>query len=871
MFSKLLIPTLIYFFAFSFGLSVAGQDTIPPTITIYVDGRGGDFFETYISSGKSKDTLEIRFSCLYSFPGEYGPSYVNFEDDSEVLISNISSEKVIWDNINGFETGYGSVIQTIYAEDIYGNVSELIVKSTIGDIYPFNFLGLDFEGGPLGNLYVPYLSNKFSLDKTDFELCEDSKIDITANTSKNGCTGNLNINWYIDNRMISSDPDKISIDLSQQNDSFMVAIEADFSNTNFKDKISFNIQKATTQTVIHNPTCSNSTDGSIKLDSRIFGAMWEHTDSDALFLDSLKAGSYHVSYWFNDCVFNETITLIQENILEFNLSDTIIDLSKNETLTIRNLSNNTGESLWQIGDSIFIDNTHEFEYAFQFPGNYEIKLTDNSGFCNDVIYKNIVVEGDIPVLDTIPPTITIYVDGRGGDIFETYISSGKSKDTLEIRFSCLYSFPGEYGPSYVNFEDDSEVLISDITLNKVIRDNINGFETGYGSVIQTIYAEDIYGNISELIVKSTTGDIYSFDFDAMKVGDIDVFYVKSTNSLSQTDFEFCESQNVEVEVFYNKNGCTGKTRIDWYKNDVLVLKNNEKISINLNNETENIELAVDALFDNTDFQDRIKLNIRKITKYSLLEVVNPTCLNLTDGIIKFNANVFDITLLEHNGSDVSFDYKYNISNELYLDSLEAGTYNVSYIIQGGALGICEYNETITLIPENILDFNLSDTIIDLSQSEKLTISNLSNNSGEFLWQIGDSTFFNNENEFDYAFKLPGKYIVKLTDKSGFCNETIVKNIIVEGTTSVHDNPVSSIKIGPNPFTDILNIDLGKSADYVITIFGVDGSTCYKDQFRNIRNIDINLNFLAPGLFVLEIASSEKTELIKSFKIVKSDY
>jgi hypothetical protein len=119
--------------------------------------------------------------------------------------------------------------------------------------------------------------------------------------------------------------------------------------------------------------------------------------------------------------------------------------------------------------------------------------------------------------------------------------------------------------------------------------------------------------------------------------------------------------------------------------------------------------------------------------------------------------------------------------------------------------------------------------------------------------------------------LPGKYKIKLTDNSGFCNESIFKDIIVEGTTSVHDNPVSSIKIGPNPFSDFLNIDLGKSADYEITIFGVDGSACFKDQFRDIRNIEVDLNFLAPGLYVLEIASLINTELIKSFKIVKSDY
>ncbi len=140
-----------------------------------------------------------------------------------------------------------------------------------------------------------------------------------------------------------------------------------------------------------------------------------------------------------------------------------------------------------------------------------------------------------------------------------------------------------------------------------------------------------------------------------------------------------------------------------------------------------------------------------------------------------------------------------------------------------------------------------------------------------MWQIRDSIFINNENEFDYVFNSPGNYEIKLTDNSGFCNDTIVKNILVEGTTSVFNNLVSSIRIGPNPFTDFLNIDLEKSADCEITIFNVDGSACFKDQFRDIRNIEVDLNFLTPGVYVLEISSLENTKHIKSFKIVKFDY
>ncbi len=575
MFSKLLIPTLIYFFAFSFGLSVAGQDTIPPTITF--DSSWFDEMNNNPHNDKryylSNDTLEIRLSCSYSFPQDYYFQLENaiIEDNSGVFSDTIILDDIIYDDY-----GYGTVFQTIIAEDIAGNSSKFVIKSTIGGIPNYVLIGFDVGGIPDN-----YDEVANTLKYTDFEFCKDEIIEIAALYLSNECTGYTKIDWYINDELVSSDTNRISIDLSKQKDHIKVEAEANFSNTNLSDRIGIDIQKTVTFTEIKNPTCSNSADGSIKLDPGIIQfAEWGHSNSNATYLDSLVAGTYYVTYYsdnqFNVCKFHDTITLVPENILDFTVSDTIIDLNQKDFITINNISTTAGDYFWQIGDSSFINNSIKFDYYFKSSGNYEIKLTDNSSICNDVIYKNILVEGNIPVLDTIPPTITIYVNRKGGDFFDNYISSGKGKDTLEIRFSCLYSFPGEYGLYNVNIEDDSEVLISNIGVNKVIRDTINGFETGYGSVIQTIYAEDIYGNISELIIKFTIGDIYSFDFDAMKVGDIEVFYDYSTNSLSQTDFEFCETQDLEVEVLYNKNGCTGNSKIDWYKNDVLALKTMKK-------------------------------------------------------------------------------------------------------------------------------------------------------------------------------------------------------------------------------------------------------------------------------------------------------
>ncbi len=72
-----------------------------------------------------------------------------------------------------------------------------------------------------------------------------------------------------------------------------------------------------------------------------------------------------------------------------------------------------------------------------------------------------------------------------------------------------------------------------------------------------------------------------------------VYYDDIYSSLEQTDFEFCEVQNIEIDAFIlHMNGCKGTSRINWYKNDTLVSTNSESISIDLGNEPDNIELYI---------------------------------------------------------------------------------------------------------------------------------------------------------------------------------------------------------------------------------------------------------------------------------------
>ena len=292
--------------------------------------------------------------------------------------------------------------------------------------------------------------------------------------------------------------------------------------------------------------------------------------------------------------------------------------------------------------------------------------------------------------DKIPPKITIDEDQISanfplGDPGLDWQYKILKTDTIAIELSCLYSFPDEYYLKIENviIEDDSGILKDTIIVDDIIFD-----EMGYGKLIQTILAEDNSGNISRLVfISEFSKSEYLFDVLGIKVGEIEVLNNDFPFALEKTNFELCDAKNLNIKLLYSKNGCTGGTRIDWYINNERVKINSDNISVDISNEPDGIELAAEGKYSNTNFQDRVKINIQKISNQGIIEKYDPTCLNSDDGIINIDPNASDIKW-EHNNSNASF-----------LNSLKAGSYYVSYTYNG-----CEFNDTITLSPKNILDF-----------------------------------------------------------------------------------------------------------------------------------------------------------------------
>ncbi len=72
------------------------------------------------------------------------------------------------------------------------------------------------------------------------------------------------------------------------------------------------------------------------------------------------------------------------------------------------------------------------------------------------------------------------------------------------------------------------------------------------------------------------------------------------------------------------------------------------------------------------------------------------------------------------------------------------------------------------------------------------------------------------------------------------------------------NEIETIEalIYPNPFSDVLNIQLKETSDYTVSLFDVSGRNILNSSIQNSNAIQLNLNELSKGKYTLLISSKE---------------
>ena len=78
---------------------------------------------------------------------------------------------------------------------------------------------------------------------------------------------------------------------------------------------------------------------------------------------------------------------------------------------------------------------------------------------------------------------------------------------------------------------------------------------------------------------------------------------------------------------------------------------------------------------------------------------------------------------------------------------------------------------------------------------------------------------------------------------------------------------NSLVIYPNPVTDILNISMRFSRDYVFTIFNIEGKKVFQSSTNGALKNAVNLDILPSGLYLLQI-KDPASSYTKSIKFLK---
>jgi PKD repeat protein len=115
----------------------------------------------------------------------------------------------------------------------------------------------------------------------------------------------------------------------------------------------------------------------------------------------------------------------------------------------------------------------------------------------------------------------------------------------------------------------------------------------------------------------------------------------------------------------------------------------------------------------------------------------------------------------------------------------------------------------------------------------------------------------------YVATVNGDYAAIITE-NGCVDTTACTNILITGIDGASSN--SGISIYPNPATDVLNIDLTTTANIErLTLFDVKGKLIYETVDFTNSNIQINMNKLSEGIYMLKVQSTNE---VKNYKVLK---
>lgn len=238
------------------------------------------------------------------------------------------------------------------------------------------------------------------------------------------------------------------------------------------------------------------------------------------------------------------------------------------------------------------------------------------------------------------------------------------------------------------------------------------------------------------------------------------------------------------------------------------------------------------------------------------------------------AQSFDGSVIINKGGDSTWSYQlYNPMGNMIASGTNVNEADTVYL-----LGTGTHTVNITTVygcPESFsfyigesapvaAGFITSDTMYYLSQSN-VQFTDASVNAGYYIWDFGDSTALNFQQNPLHQFAVSGTYSVKQTVSNGSCNDVMIKtiHIIPDVTTSVAENNSAN---SVNAYFDGSNIVIsGRLDDLKASIINIAGQVVATVEPNDSHAV--NMNDSADGYYMVVIETNGK-RIIKKVAVIR---
>ncbi|MBA3664697.1 MAG: hypothetical protein H0W61_10880 [Bacteroidetes bacterium] len=248
-------------------------------------------------------------------------------------------------------------------------------------------------------------------------------------------------------------------------------------------------------------------------------------------------------------------------------------------------------------------------------------------------------------------------------------------------------------------------------------------------------------------------------------------------------------------------------------------------------------------------------------------ITQPVCQNLNAGkIVATGASSGPWNYFwTSNGTSVKTSLNKTTADTL--DNLSSGNFD----LEMNTVGMCDNGNTSYVVnPQFVSNAQfVSDDTLDLIQSASIAFYNLSSYAVSYAWDFGDGSASSAVASPIHYYALPGNYTVQLISWSSTgCSDTATKVIVViindVGTTSngITASDLVLKSLGDNEFVFERAFNEERSLSFQLTDTWGRLITDYGTVTSKLISLPVDLNRLAPGIYLMNITSGAQRKVVK---------